>query len=80
MLYFVLLSFKITLLSREFFSSVLGKGLCEGLLTKRFTRNLTCQREHMFLGIFTSIPVIQRLSHNTVKLLLMEFILYKNNG
>ena len=60
MLYFVLCNLKFRLISCEFFSIVSGKGLCEGLLTKRFTttKNLNCEREHMFLGIFTSMPVI----------------------
>ena len=45
MLYSVI--FRIRLLPPEFFSDGLGKGLCEGLLTKRFRamRNLTCERE-----------------------------------
>ena len=59
LLYFVLCSLKFRLLSCEF-SIVPGRGLCESLLTKRFTttRNLSCERKHMFLGIFTSMPFI----------------------
>jgi hypothetical protein len=66
MLYFIPFSLKIRLLSPELFSSVLGKGLCDGLLTKRFTtmRNLTCKRECRLLSIFTSTPVIQCLSRS----------------
>jgi len=82
MLYFVLFSLKIRLLSPELFFSVLGKGMCECLLAKRFTtmRNLICRRECRFLSIFTSTPVIQCSSHGTVQLSLMKFILYKNHG
>jgi hypothetical protein len=80
-LYFIPFNLKIRLLSPELFSSVLGKGLYDGLLTKRFTtRNFTCQRECRFLSIFTSTPVIQCLSHSAVQLLLMIFISYKNHG
>jgi hypothetical protein len=81
-LYFVLCSLKFRLLSLESFSIVPGKGLCEDLLTKRFTtmRNLACEREHIFLGIYTSTLVIQCLSHSAVKLSLMKFIWYKYNG
>ena len=66
----------------EFFSSAPGKGLCEGLLTERFTttRNLTCEREQMFLTIFTGTLVIQCLSHSAVKLSLVKFILSTNHG
>jgi len=41
MYYFIHFSLKIKLLSPEFFSHVLQKGLCEGLLTKRFTQQGT---------------------------------------
>lgn len=81
-LYFIPFNLKIRPLYSDFFSSVMWKGLCEGLLTKRFTttRNLACKRERMFLSIFTSTPVIQCLSHSAVKLLLAKFIFYKNHS
>lgn len=80
MLYSII--FRIRLLSPEFFSVVLGNGLCEGLLMKRFTamRNLACQRECMSLGTFTSTAVIQCLSNSSMKLSLMKFISSKNHG
>lgn len=79
MLYFFPFSLKIRLLSPELFFSVLGKGMCECLLAKRFTtiRNLICIRECRFLSIFTSTPVIQCSSHSAVQLSLMKFISYK---
>lgn len=79
MSYSILFSLRIRLLSPEFFSSGLRKGLCEGLWTKRFTatRNLTCKREHLFPCIFTSTPVNQCLSHSAVKLSLVKIISYR---
>ena len=82
MLYSILFTLRIRLLSPEFFSSAPGKDLCEGLLTERFTttRNLTCEREQMFLAIFTSTLVIQCLSHSAGKLSFVKFILSQNHG
>ena len=59
---FILFSLKIRPLSPALFSSI-PEGLCEGLLTKRFTTtmNLICERERTFLSIFTSTPVNQCL-------------------
>ena len=82
MLYSVLFSLGIGLLSPEFFSIGLGKGLCEGLQTKRSTatRNLTCKRERQFLCIVYSTPVNRCLLHSAVKLPRAKFISFKNQG
>jgi hypothetical protein len=41
---------------------------------------LICEREHMFLSIFTSTPVNQCLSQGVVKMSVMKFISYKIHG
>jgi hypothetical protein len=79
-MYFVMFSLKIRLLSPEFFPTVRRKDLCEGLLTDRCTMNLACEREHMFLDIFTSAEVFQCLSHCAMNLLFVKFVLYKYHG
>ena len=64
MLYFIPFRLKIRLLSPELFSSVLGKGLCDGLLTKRFTATSNLTYFSVFLPVPQSFSVCHTVQCN----------------